>query len=58
MNTVVGALTNSTTGITADTFFQPIAGLVPWLVIVIPAALGVYFLRKAIKGAGKAKVKL
>ena len=58
MGSVVGALTNTTTGLTAGTFFSQIEELVPWLVFMIPVAVGIYFLRKAIKGAGKAKVRL
>lgn len=58
MDTVVSALTNSTTGLNASTFFGVVADLVPFIVMIVPVALGVYFLRKLIKGAGKAKVKM
>lgn len=54
MSAVITALT---TGLTEEKFFAVIAELVPWLVVIIPIALGVYFLRKTIKGAGKAKVR-
>lgn len=57
MTSVVSALTNSTTGLTADTMFGVVADLVPFIVMIVPVALGVYFLRKLIKGAGKAKVR-
>lgn len=57
MASVVTALTNSSTGLTADTMFGVVADLVPFIVMIVPVALGVYFLRKLIKGAGKAKVR-
>lgn len=58
MQGFVSALTNSTTGLTASTFYGVLTDLVPWLVVIIPVALGIYFLRKAIKGASKAKARI
>lgn len=55
MSTVISALTTS---LTADKFFGVVADLVPFIVTLVPVALGVYFLRKLVKGAGKAKVKM
>lgn len=55
MESVITALT---TGLTADAFFSVVADLVPFIVVLVPVALGVYFLRKLIKGAGKAKVRM
>lgn len=57
MSTVVSALTNSTNGLTASTMFAVVADLVPFIVMIVPVALGVYFLRKLVKGSGKAKVR-
>ena len=57
MSNVVSALTNSTTGLNASTMFGVVADLVPFIVMIVPVALGVYFLRKLVKGAGKAKVR-
>lgn len=57
MEGVIGALTNGTTGLTSATMFGVVADLVPFIVMIIPVALGTYFLRKLIKGAGKAKVR-
>lgn len=54
MSEVITALT---TGLTADDFFGVVADLVPFIVVIVPVALGTYFLRKLIKGAGKAKVR-
>jgi hypothetical protein len=56
MDSVVTALTG-VTGITSTTFFDVIVDLVPLLVLIIPIALGLYFLRKIVKGLGKGKVK-
>lgn len=58
MEAVITALTNSSTGLTASTMFGVVADLVPFIVMIVPVALGVYFLRKLIKGAGKAKVRM
>ena len=58
MGAVISALTNSTTGLSANTFLTVVADLVPFIVMIVPVALGVYFLRKLIKGAGKAKVRI
>ena len=57
MNSVITALTNSSTGLNASTMFGVVADLVPFIVMIVPVALGVYFLRKLVKGAGKAKVR-
>ena len=58
MSSVISALTNSTTGLTASSFFGVVADLVPFIVMIVPVALGTYFLRKLVKGAGKAKVRM
>lgn len=57
MSSVISALTNSSSGLTANTMFGVVADLVPYIVMIVPVALGVYFLRKLVKGTGKAKVK-
>lgn len=54
MSAVITALTTS---LTPATFFGVVAELVPFIVVIVPVALGTYFLRKLVKGAGKAKVK-
>lgn len=54
MSAVINALT---TGLTAEKMFSVVAELVPFIVMIVPVALGVYFLRKLVKGAGKAKVR-
>lgn len=54
MQAIVNKLT---TGITADTIFTVVGDLMPFVIAMIPIALGLYFLRKLIKGAGKAKVR-
>lgn len=58
MSAVISALTNATSGLTASTMFGVVADLVPFIVMIVPVALGVYFLRKLVKGAGKAKVRM
>lgn len=54
MEAVISALT---TGLTPAVFFAVVADIVPFIVTIVPIALGVYFLRKLVKGAGKAKVR-
>lgn len=58
MSTVISSLTNSSSGLTSSTMFGVVADLVPFIVMIVPVALGVYFLRKLVKGAGKAKVRM
>lgn len=54
MQAVVTALT---TALTPATFFNLIGDLMPFLTVMVPVALGLYFLRKMIKGAGTGKVR-
>lgn len=54
MEAVVSGLTS---GLTPAKFFEVVSDLVPFIVLMVPIALGVYFLRKLVKGAGKAKVR-
>lgn len=54
MTEVITALNQ---GITAETIFAVVADVIPFVVTMVPIALGIYFLRKLIKGAGKAKVR-
>lgn len=55
MDAVISALSS---GLTADVFFGVVADLVPFIIVLVPVALAVYFLRKLVKGAGKAKVRM
>lgn len=60
MDTPVGmeaVITALTSALSADKFFGVVAQVIPWLGIMVPVALGIYFLRKLIKGAGKGKVR-
>lgn len=60
MNPVKGmeaVITALTTGLTADKFFTVIAQAIPFVVVLVPVALGFMILRRLIKGAGKGKVK-
>lgn len=54
MSDIVSALN---TGITSDTLFGTVAQLMPWVITMTIASLGLYFLRKLIKGAAKGKVR-
>lgn len=54
MDAIITALT---TALTPTVFLGVIADLVPFIVVLVPVALGIYFLRRLVSGAGKAKVK-
>lgn len=54
MSAVISKLT---AGLTGEVFFGVLADIVPFIILIVPIALAVYFLRKLVKGAGKAKVK-
>lgn len=50
-------ITALTTAVTPTVLVAQVTQLVPFLAIVIPFSLGIYFLRKMVKGVSKAKVK-
>lgn len=54
MSDVISSLT---TGLTASTFFGVVKDLMPFVIVMVPVSLGLMFLRKLIKGAGKGKTK-
>lgn len=54
MDAVISALT---TGLTPAVFFDTVSDIIPFVIVLIPVCLGLYFLRKLIKGAGKGKVR-
>jgi len=54
MSAVISALT---TQLTPEVFFKIVAELVPFIVVLVPVSLAIYFLRKLVKGAGKGKVR-
>lgn len=45
------------TGLTSSTIFGTVSDLMPWVITLTIASLGLYFLRKLIKGAAKGKVR-
>lgn len=52
-----GVVSQLTTGITSTTIFAVVADVMPFVITMIPIALGLYLLRKVVKGAGHAKIK-
>lgn len=54
MEAVITALT---TALTPASFFTVVAQVIPFIGVMVPVALGIYFLRKLVKGAGKGKVR-
>lgn len=53
MDAVIAALQ---TAVTAETIFAVVADIIPFVGTMVPIALGVYFLRKLVRGAGHARV--
>ncbi len=54
---MTGIISQLNTGITSDTLFGTVGQLMPWVITMTIASLGLYFLRKLVKGASKGKVK-
>lgn len=50
-------ITQLSTGITPGTIFGVVKDIMPFIIVMVPISLGLYELRKVVKGAGKAKVK-
>lgn len=56
-NSMEEIITQLNAGITSDTLFGTVGELMPWVITMTIACLGLYFLRKLVKGASKGKVK-
>lgn len=54
MSDIITALNS---GLSSSTLFGTVAQLMPWVITLTIASLGLYFLRKLIKGAAKGKVR-
>lgn len=54
MTSIVSQLT---TGITTSTIFGVVSEVMPFVIIMVIVSLGLYELRKVVKGAGKGKVR-
>lgn len=54
---MAGIISQLTAGITSTTIFTVVGDVMPFVITMIPIALGLYLLRKVVKGAGKAKIK-
>lgn len=50
-------VTQLTTGVTSTTIFGVVSEVMPFVIIMIITSLGLYELRKVIKGASKGKVR-
>lgn len=57
VNSMTEIVTALNTGITSETLFGTVADLMPWVITLTIASLGLYFLRRLIKGASKGKVR-
>ena len=56
-NSMSDIVTQLNSGISSSTLFATVGQLMPWVITLIIASLGLYFLRKLIKGAAKGKVR-
>lgn len=52
-----GVVSQLVAGITPTTIFGVVSDVMPFVITMIPIALGLYLLRKVVKGAGHAKLK-
>lgn len=55
---VAGFISALTTGLTPAVFWDVLTSLAPFIIVIVPVALGFYFVRKLIKGSAKAKVRM
>lgn len=55
MSAFITALTGS---LTSSSLWGVFTDIVPFLAIIVPVALGFYFVRRLIKGTSKAKVRV
>ena len=53
-----GFISALTTGLSAGAFWDVLTSLAPFIILIVPVALGFYFVRKLIKGSAKAKVRM
>lgn len=56
-NSMESIITQLTQGVTKATIFGVVSDVMPFVITMIPIALGLYILRKVVKGAGHAKVR-
>ena len=56
VSSFISALTNSTTGITADGLWGDLAAAVPFIVIIFGIAFGYHILKRTLKSGSKQKV--
>lgn len=56
-NSMEEIVTQLNTGITSSTLFGTVSQLMPWVITLTIASLGLYFLRRLVKGAAKGKVR-
>lgn len=55
---MTNAITAITTAVTAESLWASFGNLAPFLAVIIPVALGMYFLRKLLKGSAKGKTRI
>lgn len=51
-------VTQLTSGLTPANLLAIVSDVIPFVIAIVPVALGIYFLRRALKGVGKGKAKL
>lgn len=52
-----GIIDQLNTGLNSSTIFGTVGQLMPWVITLVIASLGLYFLRKLVKGSAKGKVR-
>lgn len=57
MSDLIATLTDEVSGLGASSILSVVTDIVPYIVVIVPVALGIYFLRKLVKGTSKGKVR-
>ena len=52
-----GIVSQLTAGITSTTIFGVVSDVMPFVITLVPICLGLYFLRKIVKGTAHGKLK-
>lgn len=56
-NIMQGIVSQLVAGITSTTIFGVVADIMPFVIAMVPIALGLYLLRKVVKGTAHGKLK-
>ena len=55
---MANAVNAISTAVTAESLWASFGALAPYLAVIIPVALGIYYFRKLLRGTGHGKMKI